>query len=137
MSRKPVRRVRVGPDLVMPYSSPQVTVYGNDIYVTNIGKNKIYHLRLDATSNVEEMPIVQDGVEIQPNPATDIIQLTVSANAGSTYQIRDLLGRILLGPIACQSEQSIDISGFAAGLYTVHISTDKGQHYYGKFLIQR
>jgi hypothetical protein len=137
LSRKPVRWARIGPVLKVYGGYPRVTAYGNDIYVAGIDQKTIYHLRLDATSNVEEMPIVQDGVEIQPNPATDIIQLTVSANAGSTYQIRDLLGRILLGPIACQSEQSIDISGFAAGLYTVHISTDKGRHYYGKFLIQR
>jgi photosystem II stability/assembly factor-like uncharacterized protein len=63
------------------------------------------------------------GFIIFPNPAQDLIQLSVD-NSKAPFQeviITDSNGRQLLDFKAMNNESNIDVSGLASGVYTVHV----------------
>lgn len=64
-------------------------------------------------------------VRIYPNPARDRVNIRCES-AMNKISIVDIQGRTIGTYLNAERDKSIDVSGFASGIYTVKISTDKG-----------
>ena len=68
--------------------------------------------------SVVEHPV--DAIEVYPNPANDLISLSLKARSiGSPLFIRDLQGRVLLTRRMERSVEEIDIAHLAPGVYSI------------------
>jgi len=76
-------------------------------------------ITVDDCANIEEL--MNDGVVIYPNPATDV--LTVASEGNVTgLQIVDLSGV----QVANANENTISVANLASGMYVVNITTEAG-----------
>jgi hypothetical protein len=65
--------------------------------------------------------------QVYPNPVTDWIQVRVNGtNQLLHYKISDLSGQVLAEKNVNSKETSIDMRAYAAGLYTLSLSTSQG-----------
>jgi hypothetical protein len=65
--------------------------------------------------------------QVYPNPVTDWIQVRVNGtNQLLHYKISDLSGQVLAEKNVDSKETSIDMRAYAAGLYTLSLSTSQG-----------
>jgi len=78
------------------------------------------HTCLSSTS----LPIFEEYFKIFPNPITDQLSIETLQSEDFNYKILDLNGKIKLHGKLSQNE-SIDVSGFAAGNYIIEIKNDK------------
>jgi|GEM_PF-660081 len=80
-----------------------------------------------ATNNpngISENSILSDLFSIYPNPANDKIEISVSQK--SEIEILNAEGQILKSFNAIANRTTVDLSGFAAGVYFVKVQTSKG-----------
>lgn len=81
--------------------------------------------------NLSTKGITADIAKIYPNPATNVVNIELTAQQKANIQVIDNLGRVLKTiPNAAQNTQ-IDIANFAVGIYTLKIEID-GQQYFQK-----
>jgi hypothetical protein len=65
----------------------------------------------------------QNGFNMMPNPANDIVTLSFAADFGpAVIQITDVAGRVVLTDQAAQPVHSVDVSMLPAGTYIVSVS---------------
>lgn len=77
-------------------------------------------------TGVEE---VQDAFRIYPNPVEDILTLEVGSNyLNSRYVIVDQCGRTVHTGVIANTRASVDLSGLAAGMYTLLLGDAKQGH---------
>jgi Secretion system C-terminal sorting domain/SdrD B-like domain len=88
-------------------------------------------------SKIDDVDISEDAINIYPNPARDVINVSVKAKispSGLPYKITDIHGKsIRQGAIRTQ-EEKIDISILTTGQYILHISETNGLSTQIKFL---
>nr|WP_322624026.1 T9SS type A sorting domain-containing protein [uncultured Flavobacterium sp.] len=71
------------------------------------------------------IPVKDNSVKVYPNPVKDVVK--VSANSVITsLQLFDLQGRVLQSQQYDANTTQLDLSGRAAGIYFVKVSTEKG-----------
>jgi hypothetical protein len=92
--------------------------FGNNLYVDNIN---IQSLSIDEA--------VVEGMEIYPNPASDVVNVKFDAKGGNYYvAITDLAGRTVATQTVENAEGSqtvaVPVAGLAGGNYIVTIKTD-------------
>jgi len=107
-----------------PGASEVSITYNNDIWKI---LNKIFcntHGLNDNTS--------VDAFNIFPNPASDILNITLNNELHSTYQISDLTGRI---QITGTNASKLDITGLTKGVYLFSIRLDQ-KTYIRKLIIE-
>ncbi|MFN0276353.1 MAG: T9SS type A sorting domain-containing protein [Chitinophagales bacterium] len=75
---------------------------------------------LSSTMNIEELK----NVHVFPNPATDLMQVQFYDNSVSNFNIKvyDIFGREALSMYHLTAQQTIDISGWDAGMYAVEVN---------------
>ena len=107
--------------------------------------NYIDDINIDYTSDVEGRSLANDGnvidnmdaylenVEVYPNPTTDVVnvQCTMNNVQCSGIEVIDVYGKIIttVGTRFIASAQipvQINVSGLAAGMYFVRVTTDRG-----------
>ncbi|MDR0873429.1 MAG: family 43 glycosylhydrolase [Prevotellaceae bacterium] len=64
-------------------------------------------------------------VSLYPNPAENIVTVTIENSGNADIQISDLQGKIVLQKQINQTETNINISGLSAGLYLVNVVSDE------------
>jgi hypothetical protein len=64
-------------------------------------------------------------VRLTPNPATSTVHL-LGLHAGQTLHIYSSAGRLVHAGPAAESDQVLDIGGWATGLYLVHVRNADG-----------
>ncbi len=74
-------------------------------------------------SGVEELGISRRKWTITPNPAHDVLHVVYEGDAKGEYAITDLQGRQVMSGTTRNNEQTLDISGLAAGMYLVRFSS--------------
>lgn len=93
--------------------------------------------------HVNEIPAVKSILDIYPNPATDLINVTIESDKIITkaeYRILDGAGRIVSkGSVQSAGNNRLQIStaNIASGTYYVVISSDAGHHAAKKFVVQK
>jgi len=104
--------------LTVPASSAAVS--GSITVVTPSGtatSATAFNLVLAALAN-QAMP----GLGIYPNPATDHVRIKLSRTGAATAALRDLTGRLVLAPVAIETEQTLPLpTSLPAGTYLLEV----------------
>lgn len=124
-------------ELLINFTPKYATSYSGELVLTtnaDFGNNTI-NLRGTGIANTS---VADENVnfDVYPNPASDNIFVSTDA-AVSTIEIVDLLGNILVSQNATKPNQSIDVSNLPAGVYSLRITTNKGNLKTKPFLIHR
>ncbi|UOQ55445.1 T9SS type A sorting domain-containing protein [Hymenobacter cellulosivorans] len=72
---------------------------------------------------------------LYPNPTTGVVQLAAPAAGGEQITVYDLAGRVQQTQQLLKGQQQLDLSGRAAGMYQIILSTSQGQRYAQKLLL--
>ncbi|MEI6574574.1 MAG: T9SS type A sorting domain-containing protein [Bacteroidota bacterium] len=80
---------------------------------------------LTVNNNVDiQESLMQKPFSVYPNPANDMITLTIDSNKGN-YSISDNTGRVVLSGELSQHDTQIDIHQLSPGMYTVTFGRKK------------
>ncbi|MFA4852315.1 MAG: SBBP repeat-containing protein [Bacteroidales bacterium] len=79
--------------------------------------------KLSASTGINELSNLLN-ISIFPNPAID--NLTIKVPQKATIEILNIEGQIMKSISAGENHTTIDISGFASGMYFVEVKTDEG-----------
>ncbi len=107
-----------------------------DWFSGSIGDNTIFalfdNIKVTAgTSGVEN--IVSNNVSLYPNPATDLLNVTVKEN--STFELIDITGKtVLLRTV--EGTSSINISKLSSGMYLAKVTSESGLTEISKVLVK-
>lgn len=83
-----------------------------------------YYQNSDPSIGLEEQEL---DASVYPNPFVDRLTLDLAEVSTGTAEVSDLTGkRVFLASFANESELSIDLSGFTAGLYLLQVDSDSG-----------
>lgn len=63
--------------------------------------------------------------DVYPNPATDLIRLSLNKNEATPYRITDMAGRVVLSGVV-KGNEVINVSNISKGVYLLHVG-DEGQ----------
>lgn len=78
-----------------------------------------------------------EGVKIYPNPAHDVLAITLRNNTGVQFRVCDVTGRILLQGNAVATKQlKLDVRSLSPGMYTLVLSDELGYMQTMKFVKQ-
>ncbi|MES2486983.1 MAG: T9SS type A sorting domain-containing protein [Bacteroidota bacterium] len=72
-----------------------------------------------------DTPVLDNSVKVYPNPANSLINISVAGQLQSV-QLYDIQGRLLQTVLVNDTTATLDVSGRAAGIYFVKVTTDKG-----------
>lgn len=77
----------------------------------------------DATGirNLEEL-----GISIYPNPTNGILKLNFAGNQVQKLNVSDITGKTVFEKTNVQQNETIDLSGFANGIYIIILETENG-----------
>lgn len=73
-------------------------------------------VELDTTVGINELENVI--FEVYPNPTKDVVTVETDVKEKTALEITDLTGRVVLTAELTADKTTIDLSGFAAGIYT-------------------
>jgi len=113
------------PVLFGPNSNHRLNLINQKPYFarTANGQNEYYEINNCAfTLDKQENKFPNDAIIIYPNPANDILNITLTDNQNSTIEIFDLTGQIILTKFAVLKNDAIDISNLQSGIYIVRVS---------------
>lgn len=104
-------------------------VYTAVLTVTNQCGSDSIHIEVPITVSVEELAN-GDVMSVYPNPATDVINISIDAQMNREVLIRvmDLQGRVIeninTAVTPGMNTQTIDVNTFSAGVYVVDVNID-------------
>jgi hypothetical protein len=75
------------------------------------------------------------GIQIYPNPANDFINIKFENNARALAQLLDATGRLVISQQLNDLNNSIPVSGLAAGVYQLQLTKD-GVNYQQRIVVQ-
>lgn len=120
------------PNIATTKGRIKVKSVGNIFF--DINKSNFTVTKTVYPTNINDL--VDEQVSIYPNPAKDILHITMSQFEG-TVKILDMLGNVLLKTIANGDEFTIGTSGLADGVYYVQLSSTAGGQITKKVVIAR
>jgi len=97
---------------------------------------------LDATSiGISEDALATIGMELMPVPATDHVSITFGTSGATVLEVIDANGRMVItkamGTFAPGIHRSnLDLAVLPAGLYTVRLTNEKGEHGTKRLVVQ-
>lgn len=94
-------------------------VSGNQLYMGTLA-NGLWTVELEVGVFTQN----NDAIRIYPNPATDNLTLS-NINQASSVKIIDTEGRVLFYTDDLRENLNVNLSGYAAGIYFVEITTDQ------------
>ena len=81
-----------------------------------------------ATIGIDESTPMING-SAYPNPATDVVTVSVAANGAASLEVTDLSGKVAMSNAITlvDGRSSVDVSSLEAGLYIFNITLENGQ----------
>ncbi len=67
-----------------------------------------------------------DGISVYPNPSTGIFTVDLSNTNAESLQVIDVTGKVVLQQDVNSTATTVDLTGFANGIYTLKIQTTEG-----------
>lgn len=109
--------------------------YTVTVTVTNDCGTETYtqSITINSTAAIDENTI--DGLQLYPNPATNLVTINVSSNETSTVQVYNLSGALVATPSSFNSTTTVDISQWEKGVYFFHIA-NQGKTGVYKLIVQ-
>ena len=107
--------------------------FGNTLYVngtttlSNSGSQTDFFIAkyaLNTCSLSTDQPILEQGINIYPNPVKDL--LTVAVHEDSTFEIYTVLGKLIKQGKVSQNNNTIDCSSLPSGYYLLYLSNNSG-----------
>ena len=102
---------------------------------------RVDNVHFDASVNVTGIETVGPmlGVNAYPNPAADLINITIQADEiGSQIQLFDMEGRMVYSDILSSTRTVINTSTLQSGVYAIRVnSIDKLTTYKGKITVSK
>jgi len=93
----------------------------------NSGQTTSAPVTIDVITGISNISITGSSFRVYPNPASDVINLDVSASASGkavSYKIINLDGQVIINKLIESNNTSINITSFAKGIYTVAVTID-------------
>jgi hypothetical protein len=112
------------------FTPSQTGNYSVEITVGNCTKVSNCHFVLINSVSVSEMPII----DLWPNPTSNQLNISSSANQISSIKIMDLQGKIVLESQISEKESRIDVSKWINGIYIIELSVENKARIYKKFI---
>lgn len=91
--------------------------------------DEVFVVKIDNALSVEDIEANSIYVSVYPNPASTIVNVNVSEEfftKGSTYEIKDIAGKVVAAEKLSSAQTAIDLSALPAGVYLLSVITDKG-----------
>ncbi len=106
--------------LLVRSGTPNINWNGSAYYVDDV------YVGVDTTVGIEEFEEIK--FEIYPNPAKEKLTVELAEGSGQNTAIKffDVTGREVLTYWITTRKESIDVSGFAEGVYTAVLMEDEG-----------
>jgi len=126
--------------IVSPDGRPGVIITGFNTFFEKskyIIKDWVYYIN-DATPSdslptaVNEINVTAQGFKIYPNPAHDIVQISVENTTLRSVAICDITGWALLNKCLSKAAESIDISALVKGIYILRCEDKEGRVFVSK-----
>ena len=113
------------PVIVTPNTSTTYTVEGKD----NNGcvSKDFVNLTVNACTDIKAIETGNGAMSLYPNPNSGIFTVTLSNGLSNTVEVMDVTGKIVATYQEVKTSVNIDLSSFASGIYTVKVSSSKGQ----------
>lgn len=99
---------------------------------------------IDQSASINENLFQTIGIDVYPNPSSDVLTVNYSADAGNAirFEIMNSLGQIVMSdtysnPSNGISQEVLDISALPSGLYTLSINDGKGESGTKNFVVNR
>jgi|GEM_PF-1582704 len=105
----------------------------NSPFVTNQRSLRRYAGPALVTATTKAQP---NALALYPSPTTGVVQLPTPATGTETVSISDLTGRVQQTLQLTRGQRQLDLSGQAAGIYQVVLTTAQGQRYTQKLVRQ-
>ena len=99
--------------LYIPVDADAIFLYSN-------GTAWAIRLSADPTVGVKEVKGL-DGVSMYPNPTTGVVHINTAKAETTTVEVRNMLGAVVKTATFNGTVNTLDLSGNAAGVYTVRI----------------
>jgi hypothetical protein len=99
---------------------PDSTVFN----MTSAGQNDSFICKLGGVLDTEEVPIPQLGINLFPNPCSDVLTLEVLNFQNSVAELFSLQGQLLQCILLVSVRTPIDVSLLAKGPYILHIKNE-------------
>jgi len=105
-----------------------------DLFFTNVnGEDSVFWInQTDPPLSISENEISK--LSIYPNPASELLHVSLSNNQNFGYQIIDIQGRIILANMISSREKQINVSHLNKGIYIISIEGEDSTTYRSKFL---
>ena len=107
-----------------------------DLFTGSIADNTVFGLfdNIKVTAGtVGVKNIVSNNVSLYPNPATDLLNVTVKEN--STFELIDITGKTVLSRMV-EGTSSINISKLSSGMYLAKVTSESGLTEISKVLVK-
>jgi hypothetical protein len=123
-----------------PHTSGYIQDNGCDIGSQGFGywytsSARLIRMNFGYVSSVKDEDL-KSGFSVYPNPSSGIINLGNENNSGYSFTVSNLVGQIVFdGKISPYSNQSIDLSQFSKGVYSIEF-TNNTQTYSQKVVIE-
>jgi hypothetical protein len=123
-----------------PHTSGYIQDNGCDIGSNGFGawytsSARLIRMNFGYVSSVNDEDL-KSGLSVYPNPSSGIINLGNENNIAYSYTVSNLVGQIVFdGKISSYSNQSIDLSQFSKGVYSIEF-TNNTQTYSKKVVIE-
>jgi hypothetical protein len=115
-----------GDSVVVTASSP-----GTFMYIVTGTDNKgcmsgdTISIKVDKCTGINEIVNGINGLSVYPNPNTGIFTIELNNGLTKNIQVIDLTGRTILSKESNDDKTSVNLHGFAGGVYYVKIQSDK------------
>jgi len=122
-------------NVTMPvHNYPSVGNYPVCVTVSDgCGSNTACHT-ISIVTGINELATLS-GIQIYPNPATEYLTIT-NATSGTAMDVYNITGSRLVHTVLNQEESTVDMRGFAAGLYLIRFTNAGGAAEDIKFMKQ-
>jgi hypothetical protein len=100
-------------------------VYTITMTATNGASTVTRTFQLTVTSFLGVAESVKNNFVLYPNPATNVLNLKGDFDTAENITIYNMLGQAVIRKVLTNSEESIDITTLAAGVYNVYFNTAK------------
>lgn len=141
-------------DAVYDSSAKRLNFFQDDLAVPNeasagaIAMLRIYNYELDSqiiktnydglnqSLTVAQVAAGATGVQIHPNPATDILHIRFPENGRKRLQILALTGQVLLDQTTTEAGMDYDVKSLIPGMYCLTITNESGHRSVSRFYKQ-
>lgn len=100
------------------------------------GNNDIFVLKFNGGDNVAIDNFQKENIRLYPNPSNGLVQIEFPSGIfRAEINVFDQLGKVVSQHALTHSQQELDLSHLSTGMYSINLSLNSGEVFYGKLVI--